>query len=89
MCGIFGFVRTKDLEEGDWLEKDIKAGNKWIRRSVHGLSLEDIRLLRKYGKKPLIKEGIPFVPAFFITLIVMVFFFLSARDLMGLLVSLF
>lgn len=62
------------LTEGDWLVSDIKLGRALIKKTVHGLSLEDIRRLRKAGKKVLIKEGIPFTPAILISFLVMVFF---------------
>ena len=64
------------LTEGDWLEKDVKLGNKIIKKSVHGLSKEEIELIKKHNKKVPIKEGIPFTPAFLITLTVMVYAFL-------------
>ena len=63
------------LTEGDWLEQDVKIGKKTIKKSVHGLSKSEIELIKKYKKKVLIKEGIPFVPAFLIALLIMVFFF--------------
>ncbi len=80
------FVYTKSLEqsmiivlppskltEGDWLEKEIKLpGGKTIRKTVHGLSYKDIQLLKKYHRSALIKEGIPFVPAFLITVLLTV-----------------
>lgn len=70
-------VSPDKLTEGDWLEKNVKLSNKKIiKKTVHGLSLEEIKLLRKYNKKVLIKEGIPFVPAFLLALLIMVFFFL-------------
>ncbi|MBS3076989.1 prepilin peptidase [Candidatus Pacearchaeota archaeon] len=83
------FIYTKSLEkcmliltppesltEGDWLEKEIKLNSKiTIQKSVHGLSFQDIQLLRKYHKSALIKQGIPFVPAFLITLIITALFF--------------
>ena len=72
-------VSSKDATEGDWLEKDVRVGNRVIRKSVHGLSKEEIKILRKYGKKIWIKYGIPFVPAFFLALAAMVFFFLFAQ----------
>ena len=88
------FVYTKSLEqsmiillppskltEGDWLEKEIKLpGGKTIQKTVHGLSYKDIQLLKKYNRSALIKEGIPFVPAFLITLILMALFFLNYLD---------
>jgi len=67
------------LQEGDWLEKDIKLKNKIIKKSVHGLSLQKIALLKKYKKKALIKEGIPFTPAFLLSLLTMGFFFLISK----------
>ena len=67
---------VKDLQEGDWLEKEIRIKGRKIEKSVHGLSLEDIKFLRKYGKKSkiLIKDGIPFTPSFLLSLGIMVFF---------------
>lgn len=57
------------LREGDWLEKQVKVGGKTIRKSVHGLSEDEIRLLRKHKKKVWIKEGVPFTPTFLISLV--------------------
>ncbi len=67
------------LTEGDWLEKEVRLGKRLISRSVHGLTLEEIGLLRKAKKKVYIKEGIPFVPAFFIALVFTALFFLILR----------
>lgn len=64
-----------ELTEGDWLKKDVKINGRIIRSSVHGLSLEEIKFIRHSGKSVVILHGIPFVPAFLIALIVMVFFF--------------
>ncbi len=52
------------LTEGDWLERDVKIGKNWIRASVHGLSLEQIKILRRAKKKVWIKEGVPFAVCF-------------------------
>jgi len=68
--------KADELAEGDWLERDVKVNGRVISKSVHGLSNEEIRLLKKYNKNVLIKQGVPFTPAFLIALIVMVFFFL-------------
>jgi len=62
------------LTEGDWLVRDVKLNGKVIKKTVHGLSLGDIVKLKKAGKKVLIKEGIPFTPAFLIAFVIMVFF---------------
>ncbi len=68
------YVNAGKLTEGDWLEQEIKVGNYVVKKSVHGLSWEDIMKLRKAGKKVLIKDGIPFTPAFLISFASMVFF---------------
>ncbi|MDO8508896.1 MAG: A24 family peptidase [Nanoarchaeota archaeon] len=68
-------IKASKLTEGDWIERDIRVGGRVIKKTVHGLSLEDIVLLKKAGKEVYIKEGIPFTPAFLFALI-MVFFFL-------------
>lgn len=63
------------LTEGDWLEENIKINSKiTIKKSVHGLSYKDIELLKKYNKPAVIKQGIPFVPAFLITLLTLFVF---------------
>ena len=83
-------VRAKELTEGDWLENDVKVGNKFIRKSVHGLSLEEIKLLKKYNKKVIVRYGIPFIPAFFIAFVLMALFYsFSMVDFSSLIASLF
>ncbi len=77
------------LTEGDWLENSVKLTKSiTIYKTVHGLSAKDIKLLKKYKKHVLVKEGIPFVPAFLITLILMVFFFLFLPSRLDFLLSL-
>lgn len=68
------------LTEGDWLEEEVHIGKTTIKKSVHGLSFKEIQLLRKHKKSILIKQGIPFVPAFLIALIVMALFFLISKQ---------
>jgi len=65
-------VSGSELREGDWLVKDVRVSGKVIRADWDGLSLEDIALL-KNRKKVLIKEGLPFVPAFVIAFFCYVF----------------
>jgi Flp pilus assembly protein protease CpaA len=65
-------VSGKELCEGDWLVKNIRVGGKMIKADWEGLSLEDMKLLRK-KKKVKIKDGLPFVPAFFIAFVLYVF----------------
>jgi len=64
----------RKLQEGDWLINDVRVRGRWVRKSVHGLSKEDIKKLQKAKKKVWIKEGIPFTPAFLISLIVFICF---------------
>jgi len=59
----------KDLVEGDWLVEDVKVKGKVIRADWDGLTLESIELL-KGKKRVLIKDGLPFVPAFLIAFLV-------------------
>ncbi len=70
------------LTEGDWLVHDVKINSKIIiKKTVHGLSQKDIQILKKYNLKIKIKQGIPFVPAFLITLIIMIYVFLNNQNL--------
>jgi len=63
-------VSPDKLTEGDWLETDVTTGKTTIKKSVHGLSREDITLLKKHKQHVTIKEGVPFTPAFLIALII-------------------
>lgn len=72
-------TKPKDLMEGDWVEKDIRIGSKVIRKSIHGLSWKEIDLLRKHHKSVLVKQGIPFTPAFLIAFLFMVSFYLFSK----------
>ena len=65
-----------ELQEGDWLERDVRVGGKVIKKSVHGLSKMEIGMLRKVGKRVLIKDGVPFTIAFLLALIVIWYLFL-------------
>lgn len=60
------------LTEGDWIIKDVKVNGKTIvKKTDLGVEAKQIALLRKYKvNKVLVKEGIPFVPAFLIGFIV-------------------
>ena len=72
-------ISGKELREGDWLVEDIKICKNLIKADWDGLSLRDVKLLRK-KEKIRIKEGLPFVPAFLIAFIFYVF--LKERVLM-------
>jgi len=66
-------TKPEDLTEGDWLEKDILIKGKKIKSRWDGLSRQEINLLKKYKKKVLIKQGIPFTPSFLFAFIVLFF----------------
>jgi len=72
-------IDFKKVRVGDWLEKEIKVGGKTIAPHWEGLSEEDVKLLKKHRGKVMIKEGIPFTPAFLIAFSVIVYiqFFLG------------
>lgn len=63
-----------ELTEGDWTINSVRIGKKIIKPTAEGLSPADIKLLKKAGKKILIKQGIPFIPAFLATAIISVLF---------------
>ena len=74
-CMIKVYPSNK-LTEGDWIENDIKFKNHFVKKTVHGLSLQDIKLLQKYNVSVKVREGIPFTPAFLFALGFMVSFYL-------------
>jgi len=67
-------VQPAKLTLGDWLYKEIKIGKKLIKPSWEGLSEKELAVLKKSRKKVLLKEGIPFTPAFFFAFIVLIWF---------------
>ena len=69
-------VNTKNLSEGDWLYSDLKVGNKKIKATWDGLSKKDIVVIRKHYKKIKIKQGIPFSPAFLISMVILFLLYL-------------
>lgn len=72
-------VPVKDLTEGDWLAKDVKIKNSIILSArIPSLEEKHIHLLKEKGiKRVWIKVGIPFVPAYFLAVLltVLIFFF--------------
>ena len=66
-------ISTKNLTEGDWLYKDVKIGNKFVKKSWDGLTKEEIKLLKKKDYV-LVRQGIPFSPAFLIGFLVLIYF---------------
>jgi Flp pilus assembly protein protease CpaA len=69
---FFKKIAVKELTEGDWLAEDIKLGKETLRKTT--LTKKNLTVLRKYKhKKVLIKEGIPFVPAFLFAYLLLLF----------------
>jgi Flp pilus assembly protein protease CpaA len=68
-------VNARDLVEGDWLVEDVRVRGAIVRANLHGLNLREIKILRKAGKKVLVKSGVPFAPSFLLAFVLMVFFF--------------
>lgn len=66
-------ISPKELTEGDWLYKDVKIGNRFVKKSWDGLTKKEIKLL---GKKRyvLVRQGIPFSPAFLIAFLALIYF---------------
>ncbi|MFW6310929.1 MAG: A24 family peptidase [Nanoarchaeota archaeon] len=58
------------LTEGDWIVDELKFKEKTIKTRKTGLSKEDIDYLKQQGVKTVkVREGIPFVPSFFLAYI--------------------
>ena len=74
------YVKPAELTEGDWIAKDVKVDGKYITGPKDlGIEKKQIRKLtllfkKNKIKKILIKEGIPFVPSFFIAFILTIYF---------------
>lgn len=66
-------ISPKDLTEGDWLYRDVKIGNKFVKKSWDGLTKKEIKLLGK-KKYVLVRQGIPFSPAFLISFLILIYF---------------
>jgi len=70
------YVKPQQLTEGDWIAKDVKVNGKYITGPKDlGIEKKQIRKLIEFYKKGkvrkiLIKEGIPFVPSFFVAFVV-------------------
>ena len=73
---MYKLVEPSRLTEGDWIVEDVFVGRQYICGPKDlGISKKQIRKLielhkKRKVKKILIKEGIPFVPSFFIAFVV-------------------
>lgn len=71
--GMVSLVPARKLVVGDWLAREVRIGGKVIKPTWEGISKQEIELLRKAGKKVLVKYGIPFVPALLFTFLATIF----------------
>ncbi len=56
----------KEVTEGDWLYEPLHLGGKILMPRWEGLTRRQVEFIQRYGRRRiLIKQGIPFVPAFF------------------------
>jgi Flp pilus assembly protein protease CpaA len=67
----------RELTIGDWLAEKVKVGRHVIEPRPTGLNEHDLRLLRKYHKTILIKDGIPFTISFLLAFIAFIWLWQS------------
>ena len=68
-------ISPDKLTEGDWVMEDIFYGGKKIYSCKSpGVTKKQILLIKRVGEKVKIKEGIPFVPSIFISVVVSLIF---------------
>jgi Flp pilus assembly protein protease CpaA len=70
-------IHPSQLTEGDWLHRDVRVAGRTIKKTVHGVTYAEVVFLRKHAKRVTIRTGVPFAPAFLITLVI--FFFVLFR----------
>src|SRR3989339_660541 len=66
-------ISPKNLTEGDWLYRDVRVGNRIIKKRWDGLTKEEIKLLKKKNYV-FVRQGIPFSPAFLIAFLFLIYF---------------
>ena len=76
-CCMVRKINVKNLTEGDWLYEDVKLGKKIIKQNWEGLSKKEIELIQGKHKKVLIRQGIPFVPVFLISFLILIYVWLT------------
>lgn len=67
-------VNVKNLTEGDWVVKEFSVAGRKFSNKFSGLTKSEVLFLKKHGKKVLIKDGIPFAPAFLFALVGFILF---------------
>ncbi len=64
-------VPGKNLTVGDWLYQEVNVGRKKIKPNWEGLSEKEVEMLKNV-RKVKIKQGIPFVPVFLISFVLLI-----------------
>ena len=64
-------IKSSQLTEGDWLYKNVRIDRKYIKASWEGLNKKEIKSIQKNYKSILIRQGIPFVPVFLISFLIL------------------
>lgn len=68
-------IPTEKLVEGDWVIDEFTFNKKPFKTGKTGITLEDIELFKKNKiKQVTVKDGIPFVPSFFISYIIILIY---------------
>ena len=68
-------IKSSQLTEGDWLYRDIKIGGKLIKATWAGVNKKEINLIKKKYREIIIRQGIPFVPVFLISFLVLIYWY--------------
>lgn len=69
---LFQKVKASQLTEGDWIAETVKFHGKTVVKEDNlGITKEQIAQLRHYKKPILVKYGIPFIPAFLLAYMVL------------------
>ena len=68
-------ISSSNLTEGDLLYEAVKVGGKTIKPNWEGLSSLDIKNIKKFKKFILVRQGIPFVPVFLISYLILVYLY--------------
>ena len=76
-------IKTSELEEGDWLYKDVKIDKKTFKANWKGLTKIQIGEIRKKLKKVEIRYGVPFVPVFLISFLIFVWIYFKGVGFFG------
>ncbi|MEN7982190.1 MAG: A24 family peptidase [Nanoarchaeota archaeon] len=68
-------VEVSNLGEGDWLYNNVQIGKDFIKASWDGLTEKQIKQIQRKYKMVKIRQGIPFVPVFLISFIILMILF--------------